>query len=225
MANYLMRFKGTYRLLPELDLSTNDFCKKLDGTIEDIDIYISCRNGNKIKTYGRLDHKRPVWLSAYIPSLIRGHKIIKELDEQGIEYRDYYDTDSEVCFLFLAKDIEVVAKLMQARTSGASISPNSTRNLPKSDYVISKEEIEVYKEIIAPIPKEDILVIKQFTNNFMSEILQKKHRKLDIKADMRKKCMARQTKEYIHSMGLWKDYIKYLRNKVNQYLKEKETEE
>lgn len=216
-----MRYKGTYRLLPELDLSTNDFPRKLDGSIEDIDIYIACRNGNKIKTYGHINKKKPVWLSAYIPSLIRGRRIIKELTEQNVTLEDVIETDSEICFLFQAKDIEIVAELLQAKIAGASISPNSTRNLPKSDYVISNGELQNYKDIIACIPKEDILVIKQITSSFMDEILQKKYKKLDIKADMRKKCMARQTKEYIHSMGLWNEYIKYMKQKVNVHLQEK----
>lgn len=216
-----MRYKGTYRLLPELDLSTNDFPRKLDGSIEDIDIYIACRNGNKIKTYGHLNKKKPVWLSAYIPSLIRGKRIVKELTDQDIPLEDVIETDSEICFLFPAKNIEIAAELLQAKTAGASISPNSTRNLPKSDYIIPSEELQKYKDVIACIPREDILVIKQITSSFTEEILQKKYKKLDIKSDMRQKCMARQTKEYIHSMGLWDDYIKYMKQKVAVYSQEK----
>ena len=51
--SYLMKYKGTYRLLPELDMSTNDFPRRPDGSIEDIDVYIACQYGNKIKCYGK----------------------------------------------------------------------------------------------------------------------------------------------------------------------------
>lgn len=218
--NYLMKFKGTYRLLPELDLSTNDFPRKIDGSIEDIDIYIACQYGNKIMCYGHIDSKKPVWLTAYISSIGRARNIKKALDELGIEYVDYIENDIEADFKFKAKDIEEVAKLMKAKTSGANISPNSTKNLPKSDYTISLDNLNEYKKITSSIDKSDILIISQITNRFMDEILQKKYKRMDLKADMRKKCMARQIKEYIHSMGMWDEYLKYLKKEIPIYQKQ-----
>lgn len=222
--NYLMKYKGIYRLLPELDLSTNDFPRTPSGEIEDIDIYISCQYGNKIKCYGHIEKKRPVWLIAYIPSIGRARNIKKALDELGIEYIDYTENDIEADFKFKAKDIEEVAKLMKAKTSGAGISPNSVKNLPKSDYTIPVENLRPYKEITVVIPKGDILIISQITNRFMDEILSKKYKRIDIKSDMRKKCMARQIKEYIHSMGMWDEYLNYLKKEIDNYLKEKTNE-
>ena len=222
--NYLMKYKGTYRLLPEIDLSTNDFPRTPKGEIEDIDIYISCQYGNKIKCYGHIDKKRPVWLIAYISSIGRARNIKKALDELNIEYIDYTENDIEVDFKFKAKDIEEVAKLMKARTSGANISPNSVKNLPKSDYTLPLDDLNAYKEITASIDKGDILIIHQITSRFMDEILAKKYKRIDINSDMRKKCMARQTKEYIHSMGMWKEYLDYIEKEINKYLKEKSNE-
>lgn len=222
--NYLIRYKGTYRLLNELDLSTNDFPRTHTGEIEDIDMYIACQYGNKIKCYGHIDNKKPVWLIAYVSSIGRARNIKKALDDQGVEYVDYIENDIEADFKFKAKDIEIVAKLLKAKTSGASISPNSVKNLPKSDYIIPLENIEAYKEITASIPMSDILIISKITNRFMDDILAKKYKRIDINADMKKKCMARQIKEYIHSMGMWDEYLKYLKNEVEKYLKEKEYE-
>lgn len=67
------KYKGIYRLRCEVDQSTNDFPRKLNGTYEDIDIYIDCSYGNKIF------HNYRKILEAYIPSLQRGHNIIKQI--------------------------------------------------------------------------------------------------------------------------------------------------
>ena len=76
IANYLItHYKGVYRLKTPYDLSTNQFPRKLDGTYEDMNIYISCQHDMKIFYYGRNT------LQAYIPSLIRGHNIIKAINE------------------------------------------------------------------------------------------------------------------------------------------------
>lgn len=53
MANhYLMKYKGTYRILPELDQNTHDIPRNKRGEIMEgyDDIYIACQNGNKIYT-------------------------------------------------------------------------------------------------------------------------------------------------------------------------------
>lgn len=54
----------------------------------------------------------------------------------------------------------------------------------------------------------------------MDEILAKKYKRIDINADMRKKCMARQTKEYIHSMNMCDEYLKYLKKEIPIYQKQ-----
>lgn len=224
IANPILKYKGTYRLLPELCLDTMDFPRKLDGGLEDIDVYISCQLGNKIKHYGHIKGKRPVWYVAYIPSIGRGRNIKKALDEKNVEYIDYYENDEESEFKFQAKDMEIVAGLLKAKTSGASISPFSNKNLPKSKYEISLNEIEEYKQITAQVQKQDLLILSQITNRFLTDILQKKYKRIDIKADMKKKCMARQNKEYIHSMGMWNEYLKYMKQEINKFYKEKSHE-
>ena len=83
MANYLLKYKGKYRLLPKLDARTNDIPREKNGDISDgyDDIYISCRFGNEISVYG-CDSSRRMWLEAYIPSISRGRNIIKEVKER-----------------------------------------------------------------------------------------------------------------------------------------------
>lgn len=200
-----MHYKGVYRLKAPYDLSTNQFPRKLDGTYEDIDIYISCQHDMKVFYYGRNT------LQAYIPSLIRGHNIIKAINEKFGQDKifDVEDTDSEVLFKFKTKDADDVIPLLKPKTSGANISPFSSKNLPKNkDYKIPYEDLLKYKSIVAKIPKEHILDITHTTNKFLKSLVTKRNTWENIKADMSMKGL--KGKEYIHSIGKWEDYIKYL---------------
>lgn len=227
MPNYILKFKNKYRILPEIDRSTNDFVRDQDGNIVDDDIYITCAYDSKITTYGHMkDNKKTVWLTAYIPSIGRGRNIKKALDEKGIEYVDYIETSIESEFKFKAKDIDEVATLMKARTSGTGISVFSTKNLPKSNVQIPTEEIERYKAITSVVQKEDYLLIHRATEAFMVNILNKKLRKTEGKSfdytkDMRKLMMSRMSKEYIYTKNFWNEYLEYLKKEINKFYKDK----
>lgn len=222
--NYLMKYKGTYRILPELDKETNDIPRDKNGEISEgyDDIFIDCRYGNKIYTYGHINNSKAVWLVAYIPSIGRGRNIIKELKKQGIEYIDYYEYDEEIEFKFKSKDIKVIAALLKAKISGANISPFSPRNLPvNKDLVhISTEEIQRYKEISNKVKKEDLLLIHKITSQFLSNILTRKFKKndktFDYKKEIRKLKLSKLTKEYIYYKGMWEEYLKYLDKEINK---------
>ena len=221
-----MKYKGVYRILPELDQETNDFIRDENDAIEDADIYIACQYGNRITTYGHLDGKKAVWLSAYIPSIGRGRNVVKELKKQDVNIEQYEETDEEVQFIFLPKDIEIVAKLMKAKTSGASISPFSTKNLGKrKDVVIPEEALNKYKEITSIVPKSDLLMIHRITNSFLENVLQKELKKgnkeFDYKTDMKKLMLARQIKEYVYYRNMWDEYLAYLSNNITNAFMER----
>lgn len=76
MAHYLMKYKGTYRVLPELDKVYHDLPRDIHGNIEhdDVELYISCQYGNTIKEWGH-DTNGRMLLQAYIPSIGRGRNI------------------------------------------------------------------------------------------------------------------------------------------------------
>ena len=61
---------------------------------------------------------------------------------------------------------------------------------------------------MAKIPRERILDITHTTNNYLKSLTTKKNTWDMIKADMTLKGL--KGKEYIHSIGKWNDYIKYL---------------
>ena len=223
MSHYLMKYKGTYRVLPVLDEVYHDLPRNTSGDIihEEVELYIACKNGSKITEYGK-DTSNRMELKAYIPSIGRGRNVKRALDAQGVPYTNYLETDEEVEFRFKAKDIEPIATLMNVKTGGANISPFSTKNLPKADVEIPTEEIERYKAVVAEVQKDDLLVIHRITTDFLSNFLEKKCKKLedknfDYKMDMKKLKMSRQPKEYIMHRGLWKEYLDYLEKEIKKF--------
>ena len=236
----MQHYKGVYRLKTPIDLDTKNFPREYTGQFADNDIYIDCQHNIQISSWGR------GILEAYVPSLIRGHNILKAIvglekfntiysgiNENTPQYIgengqktaikeqfhgdiifDIEETDSEVLFKFKANYMTDLEKYLKPKTSGANISPFSTRNLAKNKtYKIPDEELEQYKQIIAKIPKKHILSLTHTTNNYLKTLVSKKNTWEDIKADMVLKGL--KGKEYIHSLDKWNDYIKYLNDNSN----------
>jgi len=224
-----MKYKGKYRLKANIDRNTNDFPRDDNGNIDTDDIYIKCQNGNQIYHFGRSI------LVAYIPSIGRGHNILRGLAEEllniksaeKLSYEELYnileedkrvfgiaENDKEIEFKFDAKNIDLISKYLKPSTAGASISPFSTKNLPKSDYKIPVDDLREYKEITSEISKDNFLVISKLTKEFLTDILSKnkQYRSADIRADMKRKML--KGKEYIHSIGYWSQYLNYLKQNI-----------
>ena len=223
MANYMMRYKGKYRVLCELDMETNDFPRNSDGKIDDdVGLYIPCKYNGKIYAYGR--EGKYMQLCAYIPSRTRGRNIKKQMDKDKVSYHHYDETDEEVSFLFPSTEIDIVAKLVGAKVSGANISPFSTRNLSKNkDIKIPEEDMGKYKNIVKTINKNNMYQIRIVTNNFLNNVLQRKERKkdknFDWKADSKRMKLSRQLKEYIYMKGYWNNFISYFQKNIKELQK------
>lgn len=200
MSYLIDKFKGTYRIKVPIDQRKQDFNRKLNGTYESIDCYIDCQFGNKVFHYGR------DILQAYIPSLQRGHNIVKMIDPNIIF--DTEETDSEVLFKFKYVNSDKIIPLLKPKTSGVGISPFSSKNLPKTAYKIPDEDFIKYKNIVSKIPQNEILHITHTSNDYLKSLVAKKNTWENIKADMRLKGL--KLKEYLHSIGKWDEYIKYL---------------
>lgn len=194
MSRYLQtnqEIKDTYRVKAEYDLNTNDFPRDTSGAIDKSfdDIYIDCRDGIKIFHYNRSV------LQAYIPSVQVGKNRIEKLKELGVDVYNINYTSQEAEFLFNVKYIHEVAKVLGAKTGGASISPFSPKNLPWRKYTIPQEDLQQYKDLNIPFSHSN-KVVTQFA----------KKKKID-SSELRLKQL--KSKEYFHSEGLWKEFIKF----------------
>ena len=232
------KYKGKYRLKCEVDKVTNDFPKTLKDTYEDADVYIDCSFGNKI--YGKgilqsyilsLQRGRNIIRKLYAENINPENVSILK-SEKGTTYKiidhkqfnsdiknskfifDILETNSEVMFKFYEKNSDKIIPLLKPKTSGADISPFSSKNLPKIEYLIPKDELREYEDIIAPL-KEDgkLLALSKLTQNYIKLLSKKRlYRGVDMKTYMRKKML--KGKEFIHSEGHWNDYLKYLRKEI-----------
>lgn len=217
-----MKYKGCYRLIANIDKATNDYPRDEYGNIDTDDIYIKCTHGSQIYHYGHST------LVAYIPSLGRGHNILRAMAnellniEEKIPYEELYnaleeegtiknikENDSEIEFCFNNNRIEFVAKYLKPLTAGANISPFSVRNLPKTRYIIPDEDLVAYKNIVSKKYSEQFLTLKHMTDMFLKSLVSKKSSWNDIKSDMKMKGL--KGKEYIHSIGKFNEYLLYLK--------------
>jgi len=186
-------------------LRLNQFPRKLNGTFEDVDCYIDCYKNVKIFYYGKSI------LEAYIPSIGRGRNIIKKIKEnlKSDIIFNIVETDSEILFQFKANDMKRLEEYLKPKISGADISPFSSKNLPKNrDYKIPDSELVFYKNIIEKLDKKRIIELTHMTKNYIKSLVTKNNSWEDIKSDMALKGLS--GKNYIHSIGKWKDYIDYL---------------
>lgn len=230
MAYYLSKYVGVYRVKSHIDETTNDFPRDDEGKLEQNDVYIKCEKGGQIYHYGHST------LVCYIPSIGRGHNILKQIGQdlgldlskygESFNYDKFYndlhslklvfdieETDEEVLWKFDNKNMSTMATYMKPLTSGASISPFSTKNLPKAKYLIPDEDIEKYKQLCIAHPNITPLQIAGTTSEYIFTIIPKKNKRYknqDMKALMKLKML--KGKEFIHSIGMWDEYIKHLEN-------------
>nr|DAQ07461.1 MAG TPA: hypothetical protein [Caudoviricetes sp.] len=216
MAGYLVNhYKSIYRIMPVIDKSTNDFARDCTGKIDKDNVYIACYYDIKIWHYGGSK------LIAYIPSLQRGHNIIKSLKKAGVNVFDCDDSDEEVMFKFDASDIETVTSFIKPKTSGAGISPFSSKNLPKAKVDIPENEMAKYKSLISKL--DNPLAIRGFNTSFLDDVLAKKLRPkgkrkpFDYKSDQKKMKLSRDVKGYIHAKGMFDDYLDYLEKSIDSH--------
>ena len=205
----MTHYKGVYRLRTPIDEKLKTFPREYAGQFAENDVYIDCQKG-------RIFHYGKSILQYYTDSLGRGRNIIKAIDSdfQGENIiHNIEQTDSEVLFRFHSKYMEQLEPYLKPRTTGTNISPFSSRNLPKNkSYKISDEELKPYKELITNLPQNQLIFVGKYTNSFLQSLATKRKPMDKIKADMALKGL--KNKEYIHSIGKWNEYVKYLQKEL-----------
>ena len=118
MSDYLYKnFFGKYRIMAWLDNNTNDWPRDKNGHIETDDFYIPCKNGALIQHYGGNV------LTAYIPSIIKGNRLMKMCQDENIEITNVTDNkiNLNIAYEYLSED--------------ANCSLDEISNCTKSDFV------------------------------------------------------------------------------------------
>lgn len=137
-------------------------------------------------------------------SLLKSNDIIINIEE----------TDAEILFKFNSKKIEDIILYLKPRNNTANRSPFSTKNLPKTKYNIPDEELKAYKDLVVKMDKKDLLKLSIYTNDFIKTLATKRKPIEQIRADMKLKGL--KGKEYLHSIGKWNDFVKYLDGRINE---------
>ncbi len=211
-----MKYKGTYRLRTEYDVRLNTFPREYNGQFADNDIFIDCKNKVQIFSVGR------GILQVYIPSIGRGRNYVKAIKDafQGENIIiNIEESDEEVLFTFNAKYMKDLEPILKPKTNGADRSPFSSKNLPKYKYEIPEDDLLLYKKVTSSIDMKNMLMLSRLTQSFLEKMCNKKYTMEKLKEDMAKSCL--KSKEYIHHIGRWDNYIKYL----EENLKDERTNE
>ena len=226
MFRYLEKhYIGKYRVKAPYDESTLDFPRNENGGIDESfdDQYIPCKKGEIRHTYKNVRGKDILVWYGYGTTL--GKNIYKEIKEK---YPDIYlEVDEELdkngvpdffgdCMIYFdAKDIEKIATIVHPSTYGASIRPYSIKNLPKPPYIIPEEDLQKYKNIINDVKIDKMqlaITIKTINKDFSKAQDDKitKKKKDYIHFSLAQKNSRLKYKEYVHSMGLWEEYLEFL---------------
>ena len=217
MDNYLTsHYKGKYRVRAHYDKSTNDFVRDFEGNLDDSfgDFYLLGKSGIEIK------HGVGSELACYVPKIGVGYnvlreyckattgkkiqdvdKVVEELKASGY-INDCDILSKEIFFMFDAKHLDTLAPIIELRTSGASMSPFNTRNLPQAPYDIPEKDNKKYKKAIEGM---SIFGIKEIQERFLIETFGE-----DVKSKMRLEML--KGKQYIHKHGHWDEYCKYIKD-------------
>jgi hypothetical protein len=126
---------------------------------------------------------------------------------------DVEETDEEVLFKVMDKNLDKIIDRLKPQTSGASIRPFSNRNLPKNtNYPYTSEQEMAYNSIIENLDNK--LEVGRLNNRFLEDVICKKAgRDLTfIKAEIKKKCM--KVKDYIYDEGYENEYLEYLKKNL-----------
>lgn len=208
MYRYLEKFTGTYRVLGHLDLVTNDFPRNESGEIDESyeDLYIPCSRGkSEIKhTY---DEDRLV--VCFYNKCSTAKNVYKEIKDKYKNINiEFEDIGEDGLIYFDADDIKKIATIVKPKTSGASIKWNSVKNLPKVKYEIPSKDLTRLSNITKDLSRTEKM---QFGKKLASEFLSS-HK---LKEEQKQSRLS--PKEFIHSKGLWDDYMIKAKREIKKY--------
>lgn len=227
MAKYLYKYIDKYRVLAEYDHSTNDYPRDHLGNLDSSfdDFYIPCQKG------GKIIHVQGNKLMYFMPSNKICHNIARDIYSEkvgtileDITTEQVYDElvkkdiiigyeilTGETIIYFKDKNMEYIASKVCPKTNGCKIMPLSVKNLPKGRYEIPESDLKDYKDAIYGV--DDMLKISYLNSEFNKIIQKNKGKSFNIKIETKKVMLKK--KEFIHSIGMWDEYVKFLKKELS----------
>lgn len=144
----ITKYKGKYTLRVPFDEEKNDFNRKLNGTYEDIDVYIKCANKCKIFYYGNRGT-----LQFYCPSLPRGRNIIREI------YATYINQDN----------VSVTQNELDIIRNGKTVHSTRTYYTP-IDTKLYQDDLAADDNIIFDVEETDDEILFKFKYQDMDKL-------------------------------------------------------
>lgn len=208
---YLMKFVGNYRVLPQLNPETGCFPYTLDDTsIPDSyeDLYIPCKKGEIRHTYDSKYELVLVFLNKYktaqgVIRALKSKKLDILVDEIGIDVMIY----------FKEKDLSTIASIVSPKTAGAKIKPFSAKNMSVVEYHIPECDLDLLAQSYGNMDKSQKLKYCKTWIKEFDEVIKKKSKKKKYDVDLERDLSGLKNKEFIHSVGLWKEYCSFIKDK------------
>lgn len=211
MYRYLLKYVGTYRVKAEYDQITKDFPRTEDGDIDKSfeDLYIPCVKGIIKHTYLGEDILQCCFYNKIKTAINIYDRIFKKYPDIEIELED--DSPDGIIY-FHAKDLKKIATIIKPQTSGKGINPFSKKNLPKSEYEIPNKDLNQLLKLTKHLTKaESMHFFRAVNSEFLSQMSTPKKNYI-----VKFKSCNMTPREFIHSQGLWEEYLKYIETKLNQ---------
>lgn len=212
MYRYLEKFIGTYRVMAEYDLQTNDFPRDEEGNIDKSfeDLYIPCSRGKSVIKHTYDDE---VLVICFYDKSSTAKNVFNELKcKYKNIYLEYDDCGTDALIYFKSEDIDKIATIVKPKTSGSSIKWSSTKNLPKVEYTIPPKDLNQFKKITEKLDRTQKM---HFSKTVNSEFLKQISTGFDAKEEQKKSRLG--AKEYIHSINKWDEYIEFIKNRIKTY--------
>ena len=144
------KYKGKYTLKCEYDQEKIEFNRKLNGTYEDVDVYVQCANHCKIFYYGNRGT-----LQFYSPSIPRGNNIIREIYGRFINPKNTEITKNELNIIKNGQTIHTV------RTYYSPIDEELCQNdLAANNHIIFDIEV-TDKEVLFKFKHKDMETLEE----------------------------------------------------------------
>ena len=205
MFRYLLKYVGKYEVKTHYDIGADGF---IDESADDL--YIPCSKGR-----GELRHTySPGMLMYYLPKKSSAKSILAAIEGKA-DYEVEY-TEDEALIYFKDSDFDIWAKILRPSIKNKNIAPFDMSEYYKVKYSIPRDDkTRVTKELSAIPTKYRKEFYISCIDKFDDKIDFFKGKKFKFREDRQRTQLDKET--YIHYVGLWDNFIRFLRKEIRNY--------